>query len=146
MKFFNVRTYGILVNSNQEILLSDELYNGQQFTKFPGGGLELGESLPDAIRREFIEECNLKLDNIELLYVTDKVIQSDFNDSQVIGVYYQVFTKDKLKVATKTATFDFEPGSEQSFRWIPLQNFSSNDLTYPMDQDAWSAIKDRIIL
>jgi len=146
MKFFNIRTYGILVNANREILISDELYHGQQFTKFPGGGLELGESLPDAIKREFIEECDLKLDDIHLLYVTDQVVKSDFNDSQVIGVYYQVFTKDKLKVSTKNRAFDFEPGSEQSLRWVSLQNFSSHDLTYQMDKDAWYAIKDKIIL
>lgn len=146
MKFFNIRTYGILINARQEILISDELYHGERFSKFPGGGLELGESLPDAIKREFIEECDLQLDSMELLYVTDKMIKSAFDESQVIGMYYQVFTKNQLSVPTKKIAFDFEPDSEQSLRWISLQDFSSQDLTFPMDQDAWNAIKGKILL
>src|SRR5690606_16241981 len=135
MKFFNIRTYGILINEKQEILISDELYHGQQFSKFPGGGLEFGESLPDAVKREFIEECNLKIKETELLYITDTVVQSAFNDSQVIGVYYQVYTEEKLKIPIKTKVFDFDEGGVQSFRWIPLQKFSTHDLTFEMDQE-----------
>jgi len=145
LKLFNIRTYGILINENKEILISDELYHGQLFSKFPGGGLELGESIPDAIRREFVEECKLKIEEIELLYVTNTVVHSVFNDSQVIGVYYQVFTNDKLEMPIKTRAFDFDEGSEQSFRWISLQDFSTQYLTFEMDQHAWKAIEYKII-
>lgn len=144
MNFFNIRTYGILINDKREILISDELYRGQQFSKFPGGGLEFGESLPDAIKREFIEECNLKIEKMELLYVTDSVVPSAFNDSQVIGVYYQVFTDEKFNWPIKSAVFDFEEGSIQSFRWISLEDFSIQDLTFTMDQEAWKTIESKI--
>src|SRR5690606_4000919 len=144
MNFFNIRTYGILINDKREILISDELYHGQQFSKFPGGGLEFGESLPDAIKREFIEECNLKIEEINLLYITDTVVQSAFNDSQVIGVYYQVFTDEDIHLSIKTKRFDFDEGHAQSFRWIPIQKFSSHDLTFEMDQKAWKAIEGKI--
>jgi len=146
MKAFNIRIYGILLNQNQEILISDELYHGKQFTKFPGGGLEFGESLPDAIKREFIEECNLKLEHIELLYITDRVVQSAFDDSQVLGIYYQVFTHEELLVPIKIKPFDFEEDSVQSFRWVPLKSFTAQDLTFEMDQAAWEAIKGKILL
>src|SRR5690606_29219027 len=144
MNFFNIRTYGILINDKREILISDELYHGQQFSKFPGGGLEFGESLPDAIKREFIEECNLKIEKMELLYVTDSVVPSAFNDSQVIGVYYQLFTDEKFNWPIKSAVFDFEEGSIQAFRWISLEDFSIQDLTFTMDQEAWKTIESKI--
>jgi len=146
MKFFNIRTYGILINENREILISDEIYQNKHFTKFPGGGLELGESLPDAIKREFIEECDLEITDIQLLYITDSVVPSAFNDSQVLGVYYQVFTNDELKVPIQTQAFNFEKGSKQSFRWISLQNFSAQDLTFEMDREAWKNVSNKIVL
>ena len=45
---FNVRVYGLLINEHQQLLVSDEAFkNGMLATKFPGGGLELGEGLRD---------------------------------------------------------------------------------------------------
>lgn len=147
LKVFNIRSYGILLNQRHEILISDEIYHGHLFSKFPGGGMELGESLSDSIKREFIEECDLNLTNLNLLYITDTVVQSMFDSSQqVIGVYYQVFTDELLSVPIKTEVFDFQEGSQQSFRWVSLHSFNSNDLTFEMDQQAWDIIKDKIIL
>ena len=45
MKRFNIRVYGILINDRNELLVSDELIKGLQFTKFPGGGLEWVKAL-----------------------------------------------------------------------------------------------------
>ena len=53
---FNVRVYGLLFNEDNHILISDEEEYGFQFSKFPGGGLEYGEGLIDALKRDFIEE------------------------------------------------------------------------------------------
>ncbi len=36
---FNVRVYGLLINSDNEILISDEQEYGIRFTKYPGGGI-----------------------------------------------------------------------------------------------------------
>ena len=58
MKRFNVRVYGILINESDELLVSDELIKGIQFTKFPGGGLEWGEGIQSCLEREFMEELN----------------------------------------------------------------------------------------
>ena len=43
MPLFNVRVYGLLINNQNEVLVSDEQEYGMRFTKFPGGGLEYGE-------------------------------------------------------------------------------------------------------
>ncbi|TCK84811.1 NUDIX domain-containing protein [Albibacterium bauzanense] len=145
LKFFNIRSYGIMINHRNEILISDEIYHGQLFSKFPGGGMELGESLSDSLRREFMEECQLNLTSLNLLHITDTVVASIFDNSQVIGVYYQVFTDELLSIPTKTIAFDFEEDSQQSFRWVSLQNFKAEDLTFEMDQHAWNAIKGKII-
>ncbi|MFN5910799.1 MAG: NUDIX domain-containing protein, partial [Bacteroidota bacterium] len=66
MKRFNLRVYGILINDRDEVLVSDECRNGFSFTKFPGGGVEVGEGFPQALEREFEEELGIRVEVGEL--------------------------------------------------------------------------------
>ena len=61
MKSFNLRVYGLLVNEHNEVLISEEFRFGKPFTKFPGGGLELGEGLKEGLIREFQEELEIDI-------------------------------------------------------------------------------------
>src|SRR6201996_9542253 len=106
-KGFNVRVYGLLINSSNEILISDEQEYGMRFTKFPGGGLEQGEGLIDGLKREFVEECNAEVEILSHFYTTDFYVKSAFNDSQIISVYYLVKNIAPLNLSIKTKTFDF---------------------------------------
>ena len=56
---FTIRVYGILFDENKRILVSDEFIRGDYFTKFPGGGLEIGEGTRDCLKREFKEETGV---------------------------------------------------------------------------------------
>ena len=49
MKRVTQRAYGILINEAQEVLVSDEFRFGRYFRKFPGGGVEKGEGIIDAL-------------------------------------------------------------------------------------------------
>src|ERR1700744_4232671 len=103
---FNVRVYGLLINADNEILISDEQEYGMQFTKFPGGGLEYGEGLVEGLKREFIEECNADIEVISHFYTTDFFVKSAFNDSQIISVYYLVKNVEPLNLQIKFKPFD----------------------------------------
>src|SRR6187549_2024722 len=107
-KFFNVRVYGLLINDDNEVLISDEQEYGIRFSKFPGGGLEYGEGLIEELKREFVEECNTEIDVLEHFYTTDFFCKSAFNDSQVISVYYLVKPKNELILRFKEKIFDFD--------------------------------------
>ena len=133
---FNVRVYGLLINQNNEILISDEHEYGIDFTKFPGGGLEYGEGLTDGLKREFVEECNTEVAVVSHFYTTDFFVKSAFNDSQIISVYYIVKAITNLDVIIKTIPFDFDGDGEvlQSFRWVKLENLRPEDFTFPTDQ------------
>ena len=132
---FNVRVYGVLINQ-QQVLISDEQEYGYRFTKFPGGGLEYGEGTSDGLKREFMEECNAKVEVISHLYTTDFFVKSAFNDSQIISIYYIVKNLEPLKLNFKTKPFDFEGEEEglQSFRWVKLTELKPEQLTFPIDQ------------
>lgn len=143
MSYFNVRVYGLLINANQQILISDEEEYGFRFSKFPGGGLEIGEGLIDGLKREFLEECNAEIEVLSHFYTTDFYEKSSFNDSQVISVYYLVKEKAPLKLAFKTKIYDFDAEGEilQAFRWVAISELDVNAITFKTDKTVAELLK-----
>ena len=144
MSYFNLRVYGLLINESQEILLSDEREYGMDFIKFPGGGVELGEGLIEALKREFVEECNVEVEVLSHFYTTDFYEKSSFNESQVISVYYLVKALSPLQLNFKTNVFDFEDQSAQSFRWAKINNLQEKDVTFKTDRTVVRLLKNTI--
>ncbi|MNK22082.1 RNA pyrophosphohydrolase [compost metagenome] len=142
MSYFNVRVYGLLINDEQEVLLSDELAVERYFTKFPGGGVEFGEGLIDALKREFVEECNAQIDVISHFYTTDFYEKSSFNDSQVLSVYYLVKPIEPLQLNFKSESFDFDEGMEQCFRWKKIAELTEDDVTFKTDKITVKLLKE----
>ena len=142
MSYFNIRVYGLLLNEEQEIMLSDEVQGDRYFTKFPGGGLELGEGIIDALKREFMEECNLPIAIIKHFYTTDFYEKSSFNDSQVVSIYYLVAPIGNLELSFKQKAFDFDEGNEQCFRWKKISELSEEDVTFKTDKTVVKLLKE----
>ena len=142
---FNVRVYGLLINDKDQILISDEEEYGFRFSKFPGGGLEYGEGLIDALKREFVEECNTEVEVIEHFYTTDFFIKSAFNDSQIISVYYIVKPISELLLNFKEKIFDFDAKGEllQAFRWKGIKDLNIEDVTFETDQKVIELLKEK---
>lgn len=132
---FNIRVYGVLINSKNEVLLSDERRFGKEFTKFPGGGLELGEGIKDCLIREFQEELDLEIEVNELIYLTDFYQKSAFHkDDQIISVYYAVTAKNVDSLQAKDIPFDFEGDEIESHRWKSVNELKEKDVTFPIDK------------
>lgn len=137
---FNVRVYGLLINDYNQILVADEVFkNGNRATKFPGGGLELGEGLIEGLTREFSEECGIAVTVQEHFYTTHFFQPSFFDtDSQIISVYYICQSHEWQKVKTSSVKYDFEvtPGEEaESFRWVALTDLDNEtDIHLPIDK------------
>jgi len=134
---FNVRAYFILYNDNDEILLSDELIAGKKYTKFPGGGVEFGEGIEDAIRREAIEELGQEVEIIQHIYTTGFFVESTFRPGdQVISVYYQVqlIEPPKFRIATLKFDFNTDTHDTESFRWAKLASIHPNELSFVADK------------
>ncbi len=132
---FNVRVYGICL-VNDHVLVTDEYIKGQYITKFPGGGMEEGEGTRDCLVREWQEELHQKIETGTHLYTTDFYQKSGFGDgSQVISIYYRVKILEPFKVTFASKPFDFKPEKgAQSFRMIPLQEFTADSVTLPIDK------------
>ncbi|MFM2307226.1 MAG: hypothetical protein RLZZ367_1895 [Bacteroidota bacterium] len=142
LKRFNVRVYGLLISPLNQLLVSDEAFkSGQKATKFPGGGLELGEGLAEGLIREFKEEANIDVRIKEHFYTTDFFVRSFFElnpDSQIISIYYIVESDQWQQIKTSNQRFDFEyiPGVEaEAFRWVNLSELhTETDITLPIDK------------
>jgi ADP-ribose pyrophosphatase YjhB (NUDIX family) len=133
----NIRVYGLLINHQNEILLVDEQIDDFKFTKFPGGGLELGEGTVDCLRREFMEECNLAIDVKAHYYTTDFFQQSAFRPTdQLISIYYKVEPLQfPIEINLEPFTVQ-EYGKTETlhFKWIKLANLKPEQLTFPIDK------------
>src|ERR1700733_10521242 len=106
---FTIRVYGILMNEKKQVLLSDEFIRGKYYTKFPGGGLELGEGTRDCLKREFKEEMNLEVLVEDHIYTTDYFQMSAFNPAdQIISIYYFAKALEPITVPLRNKEFDFD--------------------------------------
>lgn len=151
MALFNVRVYGILMDNQKRVLVSDEFIRGNYFTKLPGGGLEFGEGTRDCLIREFKEETNLDVKIGEHIYTTDFFQISAFNNvDQIISIYYFVLADQPIILETKTKPFDFEPyqvaditGTCELFRWVEWEELSEESVSLPIDKVVIKMIKEK---
>jgi ADP-ribose pyrophosphatase YjhB (NUDIX family) len=152
---FNIRVYGILINEHNEVLVSDELIRGDKFTKFCGGGLEIGEGTIQCLKREFMEEMELEVEIIDHVYTTDFYQRSAFNPNhQLISIYYSVKALQPIEVPIRKIPFDFDhmqleiyKSTQQieTFRFIPWEQFSPESMTLPIDKIAAKIVKKQVI-
>jgi len=147
---FTIRVYGILLGDNKRILVSDEFIRGDYFTKFPGGGLELGEGTRDCLKREFKEETGLDIIVGDHIYTTDYFQQSAFNpNDQIVSIYYFVRTEDVTGLQVKTKLFDFElhqiadpKGQSEVLRWIEWNELNEDAVSLPIDKIVVRMLKE----
>ncbi len=151
MQYFNLRVYGILINEQQQVLVSDELIRGSYITKFPGGGLEFGEGTRDCLQREFMEEMNLKVEVGHHIYTTDYFQLSAFNpEHQIISIYYFAKALEEIKVPLRNTPCDFDveqlkvyeaTKETETFRFIDWNDFSPESVSLPIDKIVAGMIK-----
>jgi ADP-ribose pyrophosphatase YjhB (NUDIX family) len=150
---FNLRVYGVLINEQNQVLVSDELIRGSYITKFPGGGLEFGEGTRDCLKREFKEEMDLDVAIGEHIYTTDYFQLSAFNPQhQVISIYYYAKALEPIKTPLRKMPFEFDEDQMkvyeakneiETFRFIDFAEFSSASMTLPIDKIVADIVKTK---
>lgn len=132
---FNIRVYGLLVKE-QKVLICEEEFHGKNLFKFPGGGVEYGEGIKEALIRECVEEMGAVIEIGELIYFTDYFIQSAFDErDQLISFYYFIHTGEEIPT-TK---------DEHHFSWISIDQKNPDFLikpgfTFPQDQKVFEML------
>lgn len=154
MSIISIRVYGILINENKQLLVSDEMIRGKYYTKFPGGGLEFGEGTRDCLQREFKEEMDLAVEVGDHIYTTDYYQPSAFKEGQqIFSIYYFTQQLEPIKVPLRTRPFDFDEEQlkkhelthcTESFRFIDWENVSADMVTLPIDKLVVDILKSKI--
>lgn len=146
---FNIRVYFLLFSKEKNaLLLSDEWIGGKAFTKFPGGGLEFGEGIIEALHREAIEELGQEIEVIEHFYTTEDFVQSAFNPKdQIISIYYTARLLEEQRFRTTDLTFDFlqREKHEESFRWVTIDQLSPEEMSFPIDKKVVELVRKKML-
>ena len=101
-------TRAILIKDNKIVLVKTKY---SEAWNFPGGGPKKKESIEQAIRREVFEECNIKMNNMELLGVFTRL--SENKNDHIMVFYSDDFIQEK---------------GESSWEIGDVKYFSLNDL------------------
>lgn len=144
---FNIRVYGLIINDDDQLLVTDEFCQNQYMTKFPGGGLEFGEGFTDGLKREFMEECGREIEVLNHFYTTDFFVESKFGGGgQLISVYYACRFVDHKPLETIEERYQglAKVNDSIAFRWVPLNLLTEDDVSWPVDKHVVSLLKQRL--
>jgi len=144
---WNVRCYALILNPERtHILVARERFpDGSVGCKFPGGGVEPGEALVDALWRECTEELG-STDGLTWLghaYTNDFFVRSAFReDEQILAVYHWMQADhDGIawwdeKPATVAAS---EPLLEMN--WEAVSGLTPDAMRFPIDRHVVENLK-----
>jgi len=136
---FNLRVYALISNEHQQILLSKERRNGVEFTKFPGGGVEPGEGILDALHREVMEELGVNISKATFFYFNEFFQASSFNPSeQLVAFYYlvELSNEDSLELTPKIPQGSQDRSDFEHALWANKTPLLLETLSFPVDRKA----------
>ena len=112
----------IAIIENEKILTMHYQYGGQDVYNLPGGNLEFGESLTNALARELEEELGIKAEIGELMMVGE--VHFPEPQKQTIHFIFEGF------ITEGTPTLNPEHTSSLAIRWLSIEELETVNL-YP---------------
>lgn len=95
-KQIRIRVQGILEKNNELLLVKHEK-NGKEYHLLPGGGVDLGEDFRTALKREYLEECNIVVEVGEMLFISEGIAPN--GSRHIVNIYFKVeYVSGELKV------------------------------------------------
>ena len=144
---FNIRVYGLFINTKNEILLADEERFGMRMTKFPGGGLQFGEGPVDCLKREAREEFGQEINVLEHFYTTGFFQKALFyDDQQLVSIYYRAWFRNEIRFSIAAKPFEFDPSDKEplSFRFANIHSLKEADLSFPIDRHVLNLLQETL--
>ncbi|MBF8456288.1 NUDIX hydrolase [Kaistella sp. G5-32] len=133
----NVRVYATVLKDKKILSLHEE-YVGDHLLKFPGGGLEFGESIVECLHREFEEELNLKIKNLQHFYTQEDFLVSKFRDNeQLLTIYYLAEIVDEEDLIIRDSCIE-------KIEWISLDT-EENPFPLPVDKIVFDLLKKKFL-
>jgi len=80
------RVAAIIIKEDKILLVQHEK-NDRKYWLIPGGGVEFGETLEEAAKRELQEECSLDIELGDLIFISETIPPD--NHRHVINYYFE---------------------------------------------------------
>ena len=109
----------IFDSTGRKILVERNLGALEKYVNFPGGGLELGESIEQCISREMIEEIGIPILDFKFLFLVENFMPFDGKYLHGIELYCEV------KLGTDDVVAQVEG---YDFFWLGVDDLSDADL------------------
>jgi nucleoside triphosphatase len=110
----------LILNPDGEVLLTRS-HKWNDMYVIPGGHIELGERMEDALRREILEETGLAIDDIEFLGYQEFIYDEAFWKQRHF-IFFDFVCKTR---STRVKLND----EAQDYAWVPLEETR----TYPVE-------------
>ena len=96
MKRIRIRVCGILEKGDELLLVKHEK-SGKEYYLLPGGGVDHGEDFKTALKREFLEECNIDVDVKDMVFISEGIAPN--GGRHIVSIYFKVsYIGGKLQV------------------------------------------------
>jgi mutator protein MutT len=115
--YIGVSVGALIINDNGEVFLTKRSQNAKNergHFEAPGGGVEYGETLEEAVRREMREEHGIEIDILEQFPAADHLIPADHQ--------HWVATTFLAKVSEGSTPQIMEPEKCDEIGWFTLDN------------------------
>jgi nucleoside triphosphatase len=117
MEYPEVVVGAVILNPDDEVLICRSTKWNKKYI-IPGGHIELGEEMEDALKREVIEETGLEIYDIELFSLKDSLKSSDL-DKHFIFIDY----------LCRTDSYNVKLNDEADlYKWISLDELDDYDI------------------
>ncbi len=123
--FIGVGTGAMIFNSEGKVFLArrgEKARNEQGKWDFPGGTVEFGEKIEEAIKREIKEEYDFDIEVIELLEIIDHILEEE-KQHWVSPSFVARFVSGNPKI--------MEPEKCNGIKWEFLKDIDVNSLSKP---------------
>ena len=119
MRYPEATVGAVILNSEAEVLICKSNKWNQKYV-IPGGHIEAGEKMEEALIREVKEETGLEVYDLELLGITESIYSKSFqNQKHFIFIDY-ICRSDSDQVVLNDEA--------QSYQWIKLSEIENYDL------------------
>ena len=129
-----IRPLTIALIRNEDKVFVMECFDtikNEEFYRPLGGGIEFGELGSEALTREFQEEMNTEIGNIEYITTFENIFTCEGRSGHEIVLLYRAEFLDKNLYNVEEVLCN-EGGTPFKSKWIPIKDFISNErILYP---------------
>ncbi len=130
-KNVRVRVAGIIIDDDRLLLISHKK-GADVYWLLPGGGVDYGESLEEALVREFKEELNITIDVHSLAFICDSI--DPMGERHIINIFFHCsYNRGDYSIGKEERLLGYEFFKRNEIKKITLFPPVNNELMSIMD-------------